>query len=33
MWFAGADVGVLWVPAVNDSQAAVVVHGQLGVKL
>jgi hypothetical protein len=33
MWFAGADVGVLWVPAVNDSQAALVVHGQFGIKL
>lgn len=33
MWIAGADVGVLWVPAVNDSQAAVVVHGQFGIKL
>jgi hypothetical protein len=33
MWIAGADVGVLWVPAVDDSQAAVVVHGQFGIKL
>jgi hypothetical protein len=33
MWIAGADVGVLWVPAVDDSQAAVVIHGQFGIKL
>jgi hypothetical protein len=33
MWFVGADVGVLWVPAVDDEQAAVVVHGQVGIKL
>jgi hypothetical protein len=33
IWFLGADIGVLWVPAVDDSQAAVVVHGQVGIKL
>lgn len=33
MWIAGADVGVLWVPAVDNSNAAVVVHGQFGIKL
>jgi hypothetical protein len=33
MWFVGADVGVLWVPAVDDSQAAVTAHAQVGIKL
>jgi hypothetical protein len=33
IWMVGADAGILWVPAVNDSQAAVVIHGQFGIKL
>jgi hypothetical protein len=33
MWIVGADVGLLWVPAVDNSNAAVVVHGQFGIKL
>ncbi len=32
IWLVGADVGVLWVPAVDASQAAVTVHGQFGIK-
>jgi hypothetical protein len=30
---AGIDAGILWVPAVDSSQAAVVIHGQFGIKL
>jgi hypothetical protein len=33
IWMVGADVGILWVPAVDSSQAAVVIHGQFGIKL
>jgi hypothetical protein len=33
IWFVGADAGLLWVPAVDNSQVAVVVHGQVGIKL
>jgi hypothetical protein len=33
MWIVGADANLLWVPAVDNSQIAVVIHGQFGIKL
>jgi len=33
LWFVGADIDLLWVPAVNNSQVAVMAHGQVGIKL
>jgi hypothetical protein len=33
MWIVGADVSLLWVPAIDNSQVAVVAHGQFGIKL
>jgi hypothetical protein len=33
MLIVGADIGILWVPAVDSSQAAVTAHVQVGIKL
>jgi hypothetical protein len=33
LWFVGADADLLWVPAVDNAQVAVVLHAQLGIKL
>ena len=33
IWYFGADVNLLWVPAVQDSKAALTVDGQVGIKI
>jgi hypothetical protein len=32
IWFVGADANLLWVPALDGSQAAFTIHGQVGFK-
>ncbi|HEX4446672.1 MAG TPA: hypothetical protein VH044_08050 [Polyangiaceae bacterium] len=32
IWYVGADANLLWIPALDDSQAAFTLHGQVGFK-